>query len=124
MGVNSTSTAYSMGQMGSIYVGGTTKATSNEVTTDTPASGIVGVGANAVFVAITFVTDTVFNSDAEGLVAETKESYPDSTGAGKSIDADAGAVVDSVTFPAGLTIYGRWTGFKLASGSVIAYVGY
>jgi len=30
---------------------------------------------------------------------------------------------DGITFPAGMTIYGRWTAFELNSGSCIAYVG-
>ena len=88
------------------------------------ASGIKAVGKNAVFVAITFLEDTVFDSGVTGLVAETKELWPDSTGAGKSIDANAGVAVDGETFPKGVTIYGRWTGFELDSGRVIAYIGY
>tara|TARA_Y100000004_G_scaffold68733_1_gene77116 strand:+ start:273 stop:896 length:624 start_codon:yes stop_codon:yes gene_type:complete len=31
---------------------------------------------------------------------------------------------DSVQLPAGATIYGRWTGGKLAAGSIIAYFGF
>jgi len=118
MGINSTEVAYNFGQMGSIYVGGTTAVTSNGVTADP------GVGAQAVFVAITFVTDTVFNSANAGLISETNQLFPSTQYTSTSIDADGGAVVDSVTFPAGLTIYGRWTGFTLASGSVVAYIGY
>ena len=34
-----------------------------------------------------------------------------------------GAVIDGETFPKGLTFYGRWTAFTLASGLVIAYRG-
>ena len=40
------------------------------------------------------------------------------------VDTDGGAVADSVTFPQGMTIFGRWSGFKLASGKVIGYIGY
>ena len=111
------STAYGFGQMGAIHVAGTTAVTSN---------GVAGAMADnkAVFVAITFLEDTVFNSGATGLVAESAQLWPDSTGTGTDIDADGGAAVDSETFPKGLTIYGRWTGFKLASGKVIAYIGY
>ena len=43
---------------------------------------------------------------------------------GTDIDGDGGAVADSVTFPQGMTIFGRWSGFKLASGKVIGYIGY
>ena len=28
-----------------------------------------------------------------------------------------------ITFSAGMTIYGRWTKFNLAGGTIIAYVG-
>ena len=53
MAYKDNSVVYGFGQMGSIYVGGTTAVTSNGVTADP------GVGANAVFVAITFVTEPV-----------------------------------------------------------------
>ena len=117
MGINSTEVSYGFGQMGAIHVAGTTAVTSN---------GVAGAMAdnNAVFVAITFLEDTVFNSGATGLVAETTQLWPDSTGAGTDIDADGGVAVDSETFPKGVTIYGRWTGFQLSSGKVIAYIGY
>jgi hypothetical protein len=74
-------------------------------------------------VAIQFIEDTVFASGSGGLVAETEQLFPDDAGAGTDIDADGGAVSDSVTFPQGMTIFGRWTGFTLASGKCIAYVG-
>ena len=98
-----------MGQAGSIIVTGKTACT-------------CGTGTG-VFVAIQVIEDCVFNSSSGGLVAETEQLFPDDTGTGTIIDGDAGAASDSVTFPAGVTIYGRWTGFQLASGKVIAYVG-
>jgi hypothetical protein len=98
-----------LGQAGSIHVLGT-----NAVTCAVP---------DAVFVAITFLEDTVFDSAATGLVAESPQLWPDSTYTGKDIDSDGGGVTDSETFPKGVTIYGRWTGFHLASGRVIAYIG-
>ena len=97
------------GQDGSLFVAGTTAAT----------CGVSG----KVFVAITFLEDTVFGSSAGGLVAETTQLYPSDTGAGTTIDSDAGAAIDGETFPKGVTIYGRWTGFTLVSGLVIAYIG-
>ena len=98
-----------MGQAGSILVTGTTACTCGQ-----------GTG---VFVAIQVIEDCVFNSSSGGLIAETEQLFPDDTGAGTLIDADAGAAIDGITFPAGVTIYGRWTGFQLASGKVLAYVG-
>ena len=97
----------SIGQAGSIFVTGTTAVTN-----------LLGV-----FVAIQFIEDTVFASASGGLVAETEQLYPDDAGTGTSIDADGGAAIDGETFPQGMTIFGRWTGFTLASGACIAYVG-
>ena len=96
-----------LGQSGSILVTGTTACTN----------------LRGVFVAIQVIEDCVFNSSAGGLSAETGQLFLSDTGTGLLIDADAGEDIDDVTFPAGITIYGRWTGFTLASGKVIAYVG-
>ncbi len=96
-----------LGQAGSIFVSGTTAVTA----------------ASGVFVAITFLEDTIFASASGGLVAETEQLFPDDAGTGTLIDADGGATIDGETFPKGVTIYGRWTGFTLASGKVVAYVG-
>ena len=98
-----------MGQSGSIFVTGTTAVT-------------CGAGTG-IFVAIQFIEDTVFASGAGGLIAETEQLFPDDTGAGTLIDADGGAAIDGETFPQGMTIYGRFLGFQLASGACLAYVG-
>ena len=123
MAVNSTEVSWGFGQLGSIHAAGTEAITiiGGRDTNSTPASNVNRI--TKVFVAITFLEDTVFNSGTEGLVAETTQLFPDSTGTGTLIDADGGDVVDSETFPKGITIYGRWTGFKLSSGRVIAYLG-
>tara|TARA_Y100001963_G_scaffold99677_1_gene137194 strand:+ start:140 stop:475 length:336 start_codon:yes stop_codon:yes gene_type:complete len=96
-----------LGQAGSVLVTGT--------------SAISCLTGAKVFIAIQFLEDTVFNS-TDGLVAETEQLFPDDGGTSSLVSSN-GATSDSVTFPAGLTIYGRWTGFILASGKVIAYVG-
>ena len=123
MAVNSTEVSWGFGQMGSIHAAGTETITiiGGRDSDSTPASNVNRI--TKVFVAITFLEDTVFNSGTSGLVAETTQLFPDSTGTGTLIDADGGDVVDSETFPKGVTIYGRWTGFKLSSGRVIAYLG-
>ena len=123
MAVNSTEVSWGFGQMGSIHAAGTEAITiiGGRDSDSTPASNVNRI--TKVFVAITFLEDTVFNSGTTGLVAETTQLFPDSTGTGTAIDADGGDVVDGETFPAGITIYGRWTGFQLASGRVIAYLG-
>ena len=100
--------ARSLGQDGSILVSGSSVI----------ACGITGKA----FVAITMLEDTVFASSANGLSAETLQLWPDDTGVGSAISAN-GAAIDGETFPQGVTIYGRWTGFTLSSGLVIAYVG-
>lgn len=79
--------------------------------------------ADRVFVAIYMLTNTVFASASGGLVAETEQLYLDDAGESTSIDGDSGTVIDGITFPAGMTLYGRYDGFTLASGSVIGYVG-
>ena len=96
-----------LGLVGSIYNGGT----------ETVTCGVDGKN----FIAITFVTDTVFNSTS-GLVATDDTLYINTQSATTQIDSD-GDQLDSVTFPAGMTIYGKWTQFILASGSVVAYIG-
>ena len=106
-------TDYGFGQMGSILV----TAYSNDVT----PNGVTGM-EKAVFVAFTFLEDTKF--DDAGLKAEDNTKFPNDTVLGTGIDANGGAVTDDVLFPRGITIYGRWTSFKLDSGKVIAYVGY
>jgi hypothetical protein len=98
-----------MGQSGSIFVTGTVAVT-------------CGAGTG-IFVAIQFIEDTVFASGAGGLIAETEQLFPDDTGAGTLIDANGGAAIDGETFPQGMTIFGRWSGFTLASGACMAYVG-
>jgi len=117
-------TDYAFGQLGSIHVAGTNAVTliGGDDTDSTPASNVNRI--TKVFVAITFLEDTVFDSsNTEGLIPQEAENFPSSTGTSTDIDANGGSVVDSETFPKGVTIYGRWTGFKLASGRVIAYVG-
>ena len=124
MAVNSTEVSYGFGQMGSIHVAGTEAITiiGGDDSNITPAGNTNRT--TKVFVAITFLEDTVFDSGATGLVPQEAQNFPSSDGNSTDIDADGGDVVDSETFPKGVTIYGRWTGFKLASGRVIAYVGY
>ena len=95
------------GQAGSILVTGT---------------GAIAAGYGK-FIAIQFIEDTVFSSSASGLSGTDLQRWPDDTGVGSDISSN-GAAIDSVTFPQGLTIFGRWDGFTLASGKVIAYIGY
>tara|TARA_R110001592_G_scaffold159020_1_gene390237 strand:- start:556 stop:927 length:372 start_codon:yes stop_codon:yes gene_type:complete len=121
---NSTEVSYGFGQMGSIHVAGTETITiiGGRDSNATPANNVNKT--DKVFVAITFLEATVFDSGTAGLVPADAQNFPSSTGNSTDIDADGGDVVDSESFPAGVTIYGRWTGLKLVSGRVIAYIGY
>jgi len=104
-------TEYSFGQMGSVLITGTSAVTSG---------GVTGM-ENAVFCAITFLEDTVF--DDAGLLSTTNGLFPNSLSGQTGISGNT-AVTDSVVFPRGVTIYGRWNSIILSSGKVIAYVGY
>ena len=123
MGINSQNVAYGFGQMGSILITGTTNAVTiiGGLDSDgTPASNVNRT--TPVFVAITFLEDTVF--DNAGLTSEDNTMFINDTVASTGIDANGGAVTDSVTFPKGITIYGRWTSILLDSGKCIAYLGF
>ena len=117
-------TDYAFGQLGSIHAAGTEAITiiGGDDTDATPAGNTNRI--TKVFVAITFLEDTTFNTAAAGLTPAEAQNFPSSDGASTDIDADGGVAVDGETFPKGITIYGRWTGFQLATGRVIAYVGY
>ena len=123
MAVNSIDTAWNFGQMGSILITGTANAVTligGRDSDSTPASNVNRT--TKVFVAITFIEDTQF--DTAGLTSEDDTMFVNDSTASTGIDADGGAVTGSVIFPAGLTIYGRWTSILLDSGKCIAYVGY
>ena len=121
MGINSTEVAYNFGQLGSMY----TAAANNAISPPT----------NKVFIAITMVTDTTFDASG-GLVADNDSAgagleyigtevaaHNASDGSETTSTGSEGLVVDSVVFPAGLTIYGRWTEIDIDTGSVVAYIG-
>jgi len=69
------------------------------------------------FVAIQFITDTTFAT----LTPDSTSFFGSADGA-SSLEASPDTT-SGVTFPAGMTIYGRWTVIDLASGSCIAYMG-
>ena len=86
-------------------------------------SGVAAVtAAYGKFVAIQFLEDSVFNS-TDGLVATDTQRWPDDTSAATDVSSSNTAAVGSQVFPQGMTIFGRWNSFKLASGAVIAYIG-
>ena len=105
-----------LGQAGSVY----TAASSDAIIPP----------LNQAFVAITMVTDCTFDSSS-GLVAEDANKYINTETAAHdaaassetSVLGSGGKVVDSVVFPAGMTIYGRWKEIDVATGSCVAYIG-
>ena len=129
MGINSTEVAYGFGQMGSGHI---------------KASTALYPPAGKVIVAITmledvqFLTSTGLVGDASG-VANGSATVDDGvsfmgTGTqflanGMDDDGDAvtsAVIANTVTFPKGVTIYGRWTRFQLKTGythGVIVYYG-
>lgn len=103
------------GQLGSVFL-------------DTAANAITPP-TGRVFVAITFLENTTFDSIG-GLVAEDStvffntQSAAHSEASATGKNGTGGEQVDVThTFPKGLTIYGRWTEIDLTSGSIIAYIG-
>ena len=120
MGINSTEVAYGFGQMGSM-ISKTTAAL-------TPPTG-------KVFVAITMLDDTVFNA-SNGLVADndvtaglefvgTEDAAHDAALSPDLGESGAGGqVADTITFPKGVTIYGRWTKVtNNAATPIMLYIG-
>ena len=82
------------GHLGAIFEDGDTNTTSKQI------------------IAIQFIEDTTFTT-----LTPVDSSYiGTASGNGDAIDTDN-------TFPQGMTIFGRWTGYRLASGSIIAYQG-
>ena len=101
-----------LGQAGSIFLNGEGDAT-------TPP-------ANTAFVAITIVADAKFDTltpeDGAGKQYISTGTASDSTATATSSTTST-PVVNTVEFPAGVTIYGRWKSLELNAGSVIAYIG-
>ena len=120
MGINSTEVAYNFGQLGSAYT--------------TASSVAIKPPTNKVFVAITMLADTTFDND--GLVADipisgvdqyvgSAQPANDLADGSETTDEGSGGVIvtNSVSFPEGITIYGRWTEIDVNTGSIIAYIG-
>jgi len=73
------------------------------------------------FVAITMIEDTTFTvlQSAEGAGVRYIGNTASNAGAGDGNEA----MDTSNTFPAGVTIYGRWDSITLNGGSIVAYIG-
>jgi len=99
------------------------------VHTDTAAAVVPPTGM--VIAAIQFITENT----PTALVAENPDKFfntvtaaNDKTAGQETVDEGSGGVsLSGCTFPAGMTIYGRWTSFTPSgdsSGGVICYFGY
>ena len=103
------------GQFGSAVIKDSTDAS-------TPPSG-------KVFVAITMLTDCTFDSgvadpfEEGGLVSEDGTLWASTRPSTAGSASNGQTITSSITFPKGVTIYGRYTEIDVASGTCIAYVG-
>mgnify|MGYP003656198066 CR=1 FL=1 len=95
----------------------------------TSVDGAITPPTNKVFIAITILGTTTFDTDG-GLVAEydgSERKYPTTLDAGGNpvyAQAGGGDAVDvNDEFPAGITIFGRWSSINVGSGMIIAYIG-
>tara|TARA_R100001463_G_scaffold92574_5_gene147350 strand:+ start:6420 stop:6752 length:333 start_codon:yes stop_codon:yes gene_type:complete len=100
-----TANQVSFGQLGSVY----TKSGSDAVL---PPTG-------KVFVAITVLEDTTFDSSG-GLISEVPTKYFGSEGIGEG--SGGIQLTNAVVFPKGMTLFGRWTQIDVNVGSCIAYI--
>ena len=120
MGLNSTATAYNFGQLGSAHLH------NDAGDTLTPPDGMF-------IVAVTMIGATTFDI----LTADTSNSVVYSGTESSNVyfgitngntNGNGEAVDSSISFPAGMTIYGRWSALSLASndtdGGIIAYFGF
>ena len=105
-----------LGQAGSVFI---------------DASGATSPPTGKVFIAITMLEDTIFDASG-GLVAEDQNQYAnteaaahnESDGFETTTQGSGGLQMDaSNTFPAGITIFGRYTEIDITSGMLIAYIG-
>ena len=97
----------------------------------TASSDVIVPPTGKAWVAIQMLEDTTFDSSG-GLIAVTAtkwfntEDAAGDLGSGSESTAEGSGgkqISNSITFPQGMTIFGRWSGIDVNSGSVIAYIG-
>ena len=119
MGINSTEVSYNFGQLGSVYT-----------TSGQPA---ITPPTDKVFVAFTTLATTTFDNDgmvADNNIARGQEYIGNTAAHDAALSPDLGesganglAITNTVSFPSGITIFGRWTELDVNSGAIIAYIG-
>jgi len=105
------------------------------------ANGKITPPTGKVFIAITFIAATkleLLATNAGGLTGDTSDAdyehigtdvaaHNVSVGSETAVSGGGGVIVDNANiFPAGVTIYGRWTSAEIANGqtgAMIAYIG-
>jgi len=105
------------------------------------ADGKITPPSGKVFIAITFMANTqleTLGTNAGGLTGDTSNAdyehigtdiaaHNVAVGSETAITGGGGVIVDgSNTFPAGVTIYGRWTSAEVkngGTGAMVAYIG-
>ena len=73
----------------------------------------------SVFVAVTIISDAKFND----LIQEDNTQFMGTAGSAATDGPPGYIITNSDEFPAGITIYGRWTTIDIDAGSVVAYLG-
>ena len=107
MGINSTEVAYGFGQMGSGFV--------DDTGAFTPPTG-------KVIVAVQFLADSTISTLTA--VNDGDEAYFGTQTQTANNGANSEVIDSGNTFPAGITVFGRYSALTLATGSAIAYFGY
>lgn len=93
-----------LGQCGSVFISDTTE--------NTAPNGLF-------YIAITVVNDCKFETLTQ---ADNTVCFGDG-GTASDAGPPGDLVANTIAFPSGLTIFGRWTTIDLAQGKVIAYLG-
>jgi len=107
MGINSTEVSYGFGQMGSGFV--------DDTGAFTPPTG-------KVIVAVQFISDSTLT--LLQAVNDGDEAYFGTEAQTTNNGTNSELVDSGNTFPAGVTVFGRYSALTLATGSAIVYFGY
>ncbi len=108
MGLNSTSTSWGFGQLGSGFL-----ATNSDITAP----------AGKVIVSITILVGATFDS----MVADTTNAADLAFIGTATQTAQNGAGSETfaaTSYPAGITLYGRWSTVGITAGDIVVYYGY
>ena len=79
---------------------------------------------NGVIIAITVLEEATFTNLLSEDDHNGYDAWPNTASGAYNDGTEVGDNITTATgFPAGITIYGRWTGLQLSDGAVIAYIG-